>query len=635
MQLLLIDDDIAIRGLLQQQLERRGISVTAASDASDGLAALQHAAYDIVVLDQTLPDGSGLDVLTKLRASGSTAHVIIISGATTEADGVRALEAGADDYVVKPFFVQELAARVLAVRRRREPDEDTILDFDRLKIDLTARRVTVDEFPVQLSAKEFGLLAFLAARPGRVFSRSELLQSVWQSAPYWQQASTVTEHIRRLRSKIELNPQQPRSLVTVRGAGYRFDPAADPIGGSGQPAEKQTERPRIGTPVSATDPSARLRHIVTGVLSELSEAVIITDLHSQIRSWNAAAERLYGWAEHEVLGRRIVDVVPWTTDDAELASTWMILEETGRWHGDGRQLTRDGSFVRVAASTTLIRDENHEPMAIVAVNRPVNAAPTSVIELPRHDENEIRRGIRNDEFEVYYQPVVDLKSHRVISVEALVRWNHPERGLLAPDAFIDTAERTGLIIELGTAVLDKACRQCARWRAGGADIELAVNLSTKELSDPGLVDRVTATLEISGLDSRVLWLEVTETALVEDVVQATELLHRLALRGVRIAIDDFGTGWASLMYLRQFPVHALKIDRIFVDGIDRNPSDAAIARSVVLLGEELGLAVVAEGIETFAQEQSLRLLGCTMGQGNLYGRPTPVDAVPIELARAL
>jgi EAL domain-containing protein (putative c-di-GMP-specific phosphodiesterase class I) len=220
----------------------------------------------------------------------------------------------------------------------------------------------------------------------------------------------------------------------------------------------------------------------------------------------------------------------------------------------------------------------------------------------------------------------------VITVEALVRWNHPDRGLLAPDAFIDTAERAGLILELGSVVLDKACRQVASWRAGGADLELAVNLSMKELGDPGLVDRITSTLDVSGLDPCALWLEVTETALVEDVDQASELLHRLAVLGIRIAIDDFGTGWASLTYLRQFPVHALKIDRVFVTGIDRNPSDAAIARSIVLLGKELGLAVIAEGIETAAQEHTLQKLGCSIGQGYLYGRPTPADAVRITSA---
>jgi PAS domain S-box-containing protein len=388
---------------------------------------------------------------------------------------------------------------------------------------------------------------------------------------------------------------------------------------------------------TAADPSARLRHYVTGVFSEVSDAVIVTDLHLHIRSWNASAERIYGWAEHEVLGRHILDVVPWGGDDAELVSKWQILEAEGRWHGEGHQTTRDGSTVTVFASTTLIRDESGEPTGIVSVNRPailVSADPSAAAGTT-HDEAEIRCGIEAGEFEVHYQPVVSLDDQGVIAVEALLRWKHPERGLLGPDAFIEIAERTGVILDLGRLVFDEACHQTARWREAGADIELAVNISTRELGDPDLIERVAATLRRSGLDPKALWLEVTETALVEDVSQATDMLRRVAALGVRIAIDDFGTGWASLVYLRQFPVHALKIDRLFVEGVDRNPSDAAIARSIVHLGRELGLTVIAEGIETVAQQDALRQIGCSLGQGYLYGRPTPAHGVPLRRAKQL
>jgi len=205
--------------------------------------------------------------------------------------------------------------------------------------------------------------------------------------------------------------------------------------------------------------------------------------------------------------------------------------------------------------------------------------------------------------------------------DALVRWNHPERGLLLPGSFIDAAERSGVILELGRVVFDTACRQAAEWRRGGSDLGVAVNLSTKQFADVALFDNITEVLTASGLDPRALWLEVTETALVEDLDQAT--------------IDDFGTGWASLTYLKQFPVHVLKIDRSFVAGIDHNPQDAAIARSIISLGEELDMIVVAEGIETLAQQCALQTLGCSVGQGFLYGRPLPAAEVPIERANRL
>ncbi|MEY2456838.1 MAG: diguanylate cyclase, partial [Acidimicrobiaceae bacterium] len=219
--------------------------------------------------------------------------------------------------------------------------------------------------------------------------------------------------------------------------------------------------------------------------------------------------------------------------------------------------------------------------------------------------------------------------------EALVRWNHPDRGLLLPGSFIDAAERTGLIVELGRTVFHEACRQTAEWRRAGIDLGVAINLSARQLSDVALFDDISAMLTVTGLDPDALWLEVTETALVEDVSQAADVLHRLAATGIGITIDDFGTGWASLTYLKQFPVSALKIDRSFVTDIDLNPQDAAIARSILSLGEELDLVVVAEGIETVPQQQALQALGCMIGQGFLFGRPVPAAEVPIERARRL
>ena len=199
--------------------------------------------------------------------------------------------------------------------------------------------------------------------------------------------------------------------------------------------------------------------------------------------------------------------------------------------------------------------------------------------------------------------MVDLADGAVVTMEALVRWNHPTRGVLAPDTFIAAAERSGAIVELGGIVLDKACAQTIEWRRAGHDIDIAVNVSGRQLSDPGLVERITAALASSGLEAEHLWLEVTETSLVEEVDRAGEVLYRLADLGVGISIDDFGTGWASLTYLRNFPVHALKIDRSFVAGVGQNINDTAIARSILALGADLDLVVIAEGIETVAQQE--------------------------------
>lgn len=279
---------------------------------------------------------------------------------------------------------------------------------------------------------------------------------------------------------------------------------------------------------------------------------------------------------------------------------------------------------------TLVRDHPGAPVGPDAVHgRGATATGSNPLE-GAPSEQEIRNGIDDDQFVVYYQPVVDLVDGRIVKFEALVRWNHPQRGLLNPSAFIGVAEASDLIIEIGTLVLEEACRQTAEWQCAGADITLAVNISARELADPAIVERVRTTLAAAGMDPHSLWLEVTETALVEDLDQVTLRLGRLSGSGIGIAIDDFGTGWASLLYLRQFPVRELKIDRVFVSGVDNQASDAAITRSVLSLGGELDLFVTAEGVETEAQAERLRKLGCRFGQGYLYGRPTPASTAPIE-----
>jgi len=227
MTVLIVEDDDAIRQLVVDQLVNRGMTITATSSVTEARDAVRQQSFTVVILGITLPDGSGLDVLRDLRGAGSTAHVIVVSGVVTEADRVRAIELGADDYVVKPFFARELAARVLAVRRRRDPTRDSRLLAGHLDIDVAARSVAASGRLLELTAKEFDLLSFLAARPGHVFSREELLRAVWHSASEWQQASTVTDHVWRLRTKLEIDPAQPQLLQTVRGAGYRFDRPVD------------------------------------------------------------------------------------------------------------------------------------------------------------------------------------------------------------------------------------------------------------------------------------------------------------------------------------------------------------------------------------------------------------------------
>ncbi|MPQ98517.1 EAL domain-containing protein [Modestobacter sp. I12A-02628] len=243
---------------------------------------------------------------------------------------------------------------------------------------------------------------------------------------------------------------------------------------------------------------------------------------------------------------------------------------------------------------------------------------------------QLRVALRDGELRVHYQPRVHAATGRTAGVEALVRWQHPTRGLLPPSAFIDAAEDSGLIRELGAWVLQEAVEQVVRWdRAGGdaAGLHVSVNLSARQLAETGLADRVAGVLARAGLPAARLVLEITETALMSSPELALRTLEQLGAVGVDLAVDDFGTGYSSFTYLKQFPVDELKIDRSFVAGLTTGVGDRAIVASCVHLAHAMGMIAVAEGVETAEQRDALVELGCDQLQGYLFDRPQPADVL--------
>ncbi len=252
-------------------------------------------------------------------------------------------------------------------------------------------------------------------------------------------------------------------------------------------------------------------------------------------------------------------------------------------------------------------------------------------------EEDLRRALEREEFRVYYQPEVSLEDGRIMGFEALVRWEHPERGLVSPQEFIPVAEETGLIVPLGQWVLEEACRQAREWQeryTGFADPSpaISVNLSARQFKQPGLADSIAEVLRKNGLEPRCLILEITESMMVTDVDSAIITLRELRELGVKIAIDDFGTGYSSLAYLKRFPVDYLKIDRSFVDGLGRDPTDKGLVSAAITLAHYLGLEAVAEGVETAEQLEHLRELGCKLAQGYYFWKPSPGETASEILA---
>jgi EAL domain-containing protein (putative c-di-GMP-specific phosphodiesterase class I) len=243
-----------------------------------------------------------------------------------------------------------------------------------------------------------------------------------------------------------------------------------------------------------------------------------------------------------------------------------------------------------------------------------------------HMEGDLRAALEQDQFELHYQPQVDLRTGKIIGVEALIRWNHPDFGMILPSRFIALAEETGLIVPIGAWVIRTACAQNKAWQRAGHDkIKIAVNLSARQFTQHDLVELIAFALAETKLDPQYLEIELTESMVMADVERAIEILRKLNELGVQISIDDFGTGYSSLSYLKRFPIDVLKVDQSFVRDITVNPDDAAIVASIISLAHSLRLQVVAEGVETAEQLDYLQGNDCDVMQGYHFSRPLPIE----------
>ncbi|MDF2208159.1 putative bifunctional diguanylate cyclase/phosphodiesterase [Limnospira platensis] len=253
-------------------------------------------------------------------------------------------------------------------------------------------------------------------------------------------------------------------------------------------------------------------------------------------------------------------------------------------------------------------------------------------------EADLREAIKNQEFQLYYQPIIDLKTNQIAGFEALVRWISPQRGFVSPGEFIPVSEESGLIIPLGEWILLEGCRQLAIWHqkyCQNPPFMLSINLSTRQFSQVNLIECVDQILTETGVDRNCIKLEITESAIMDDVDEAIALLEQLKSLGIKLSMDDFGTGYSSLSYLHRFPIDTLKVDQSFVRRMDDSQQNTEIVKTIIMLGHNLNMDIVAEGIEAEGNVQTLKNLNCEYGQGYFFSKPLPVTALEDLLNRTL
>jgi diguanylate cyclase (GGDEF)-like protein len=554
---LLVEDnpgDARLVEILLSEVGTTSFEITHAERLSEALEHLSRSEYDVILLDLSLPDSSGVETVDQMRAAVHHMPVVVLSGQDDEDTALRAIQGGAEDYLLKGHGDGGLIARSIRYSIERKRSEERLAymaQYDHLT-GLTNRALFQDRLEQALArAKRSGALVALMF--------------------------------------LDLD---------------RFKAVNDTLGhGTGDLLLKKVAE-RLEGSVRETDTVARIGgdefSIILEGLTEAQDAALVA--------------------------RKIIDklVQPFVLDGHEVFVTTSIgIAVYPSSNGDSL-LTDADSAMYCAKEQGRNTYRFHTPEMNAQVRERLNM------------ESKLRRALDQEEFLLYYQPQVDLTTGMIVGTEALLRWQHPELGLVSPGKFIPVLEDIGMIVRVGEWVLQTACRQSKAWqRDGFPPLRMAVNISARQFSRRDLIDTVASVLTETGLDPNYLELEITESLLMEDIKANSRLLDELktSVEGLRVSIDDFGTGYSSLSYLKTFPIDLLKIDQSFIRDITTNSDDAAITTTIIVLAHNLRLKVIAEGVETEEQMTYLREKGCDEAQGFYFSRPLPADEFTKLLVR--
>ncbi len=570
---LIVDDDPGARLLMGSALEMAGFRVTAAEDGASALAEFRAHPADCVVLDVVMPGMSGFDVCRELRLLPDCLHVpVLMQTSLDDMESVnRAYDAGATDFSSKGVNPMLLAQRVKFLVRAKQTQHQ-------LRESEARVRYLAYYDPLTGLPNRARLLKILEQHVAWAAPRNRGISVLMLDVENFSiindtQGQAVGDSLlKEIANRLQLCVRDTQKTETLTGASESSD-INDWVARTGAD-EFALALPGVGTVDAALVVARRVR---------------------------LALERPFAFAEQEIpLSASIgISLFPGDAADAEA----LVKNADVAMH-HAKKIGRN---------------------SVEFFKKSISARAAKHLSL----EADLRKALEREEFTLHYQPRLALSDLRVEAVEALLRWSHPQRGLVPPDEFIPLAEQSGLIVEIGDWVLREACAQARRWRdAGAPKRQVAVNVSGVQFRDGSLVRRVSNAIDLAGIDSRTIELEFTEGALIEYSSAVSRAVKSLKDLGVATALDDFGTGYSSMSYLRHFPIDTLKIDRIFVRDIaSKSAGNAPLVDAIIAMAKSLGLSTVAEGVETDAQWQYLRDRDATQVQGFLFCKPLPIDAL--------
>ena len=680
--LLIVDDNEMNRDMLARRLARKGYVIGLAESAKELLPRVKEDGIDLVLLDIEMPEVTGLDALRSLREAYSPIElpIIMVTAKNQSDDVVKALEMGANDYLTKPIDFPIALARISTQLSHKKAQEALRESEERYALAARGANDGLWDWNLLTSAMYFSprWKAMLGFRENEIEDRLE----EWIGRIHDADRERVKEEIAAHQKGLTPHFESEHRLLHKDG-GFRWMLSRglavhDAAGKALRMAGSQTDI----TERKVSDP-------LTGLPNRL---LFIDRLGRLIKHSKRRQDHLFAVLFLDLDGFKMInDSLGHLVGDQLLVGVAMRLEKCLRSSDTVARLGETFTVARLGGDEfTILLDDIKEPAdANRAAERLMKAlAPPFVLagkevftsisigialsnsayEQPedmlrdadtamyrakslgkaRYEvfdadmrasvmarlqlETDLRRALERNEFRNFYQPIVSLESGRIVGFEALLRWQHPTRGMVGPEEFIFVAEETGLIRELGWWSLREACRQMSQWRGRSdsyLDLTVSVNLSAKQLLQAHLVDDMAKLLREVGLPPEALKLEITESAVMADPAAAAETLQHIKSLGIRLAIDDFGTGYSSLSYLHRFPLDTLKIDRSFISGGGEGDT-MEIARTIMPMAKNLRLDVVAEGVETLEQVALLKRLQCKYAQGYYFSKPlAPEEVVPI------